>query len=70
MHLYEEYGAKCVKKLRGMFAFAVWNRRDKSLFIARDRLGVKPLYYVHDEQGNLFFASEIKALLEANAVVN
>ena len=68
LHLYEEYGIKCVEKLRGMFAFAVWNRREKSLFIARDRLGVKPLYYVHDEQGNLFFASEIKSLLEANAV--
>ncbi len=68
LHLYEEYGKQCVEKLRGMFAFAVWNRREKSLFIARDRLGVKPLYYVHDEQGNLFFASEIKALLEANAV--
>ncbi|CAN5369892.1 asparagine synthase (glutamine-hydrolyzing) [soil metagenome] len=68
LHLYEEYGAKCVEKLRGMFAFAVWNRREKSLFIARDRLGVKPLYYVHDAQGNLYFASEIKALLEANAV--
>ena len=68
LHLYEEYGAKCVEKLRGMFAFAIWNRREKSLFIARDRLGVKPLYYVHDEQGNLFFASEIKSLLKANAV--
>ncbi len=68
LHLYEEYGTNCVEKLRGMFAFAVWNRREKSLFIARDRLGVKPLYYVHDEQGNLFFASEIKSLLQANAV--
>ena len=68
LHLYEEYGAKCVEKLRGMFAFAVWNRREKTLFIARDRLGVKPLYYVHNEQGNLFFASEIKSLLQANAV--
>jgi asparagine synthase (glutamine-hydrolysing) len=68
LHLYEEYGAKCVEKLRGMFAFAIWNRREKTLFIARDRLGVKPLYYVADEQGNLFFASEIKALLEAQAV--
>ena len=68
LHLYEEYGAKCVEKLRGMFAFAVWNGREKSLFIARDRLGVKPLYYVHDEQGNLFFASEIKSLLQANAI--
>lgn len=68
LHLYEEYGAKCVEKLRGMFAFAIWNRREKTLFIARDRLGVKPLYYVQDEQGNLFFGSEIKTLLEAGAV--
>ena len=68
LHLYEEYGAKCVEKLRGMFAFAIWNRREKTLFIARDRLGVKPLYYVHDSDGNLFFGSEIKTLLEANAL--
>jgi asparagine synthase (glutamine-hydrolysing) len=68
LYLYEEYGEKCVEKLRGMFAFAVWNRKEKTLFIARDRLGVKPLYYVHDADGNLFFASEIKSLLAANAV--
>ena len=68
LHLYEEYGANCVEKMRGMFAFAIWNRREKSLFIGRDRLGVKPLYYVYDAQGNLFFASEIKALFEAKAV--
>jgi asparagine synthase (glutamine-hydrolysing) len=68
LHLYEEYGARSVEKLRGMFAFAIWNRREKTLFIARDRLGVKPLYYVFDAEGNLFFASEIKALLEARAV--
>ncbi|MEP6900847.1 MAG: asparagine synthase (glutamine-hydrolyzing) [Actinomycetota bacterium] len=68
LHLYEEYGVRCVEKLRGMFAFAIWNRREKTLFIARDRLGVKPLYYVHDEQENLFFGSEIKTLLEANAI--
>ena len=68
LHLYEEYGAKCVEKMRGMFAFAVWDKRKKELFIARDRLGVKPLYYVHDAEGNLFFASEIKSLLKANAV--
>ncbi|HVE55221.1 MAG TPA: asparagine synthase (glutamine-hydrolyzing) [Pyrinomonadaceae bacterium] len=68
LHLYEEYGAKCVEKLRGMFAFAIWNRREKTLFIARDRLGVKPLYYVHDSDGNLFFGSEIKTLLEVNAI--
>ena len=68
IHLYEEYGTRCVEKLRGMFAFAIWNRTKKELFIARDRLGVKPLYYVHDEQGNLFFGSEIKTILEASAV--
>ena len=68
LHLYEEYGAKCVEYLRGMFAFAVWDKRKKELFIARDRLGVKPLYYVYDQSGNLFFGSEIKTLLEASAV--
>jgi asparagine synthase (glutamine-hydrolysing) len=68
LHLYAEYGEKCVDYLRGMFAFAIWDKREKQLFIARDRLGVKPLYYVHDEQGNLFFASEIKSLLETGAV--
>ena len=68
IHLYEEYAEKCVEKLRGMFAFAIWDKRKKELFIARDRLGVKPLYYVHDGEGNLFFGSEIKTLLEANAI--
>ena len=68
LYLYEEYGAKCLEKLRGMFAFAIWDGRKNELFIARDRLGIKPLYYVHDREGNLFFASEIKSLLAANAV--
>jgi asparagine synthase (glutamine-hydrolysing) len=67
LYLYEEYGAGCVEKLRGMFAFAIWDKRKKELFIARDRLGVKPLYYVFDAEGNLFFGSEIKTLLEAGA---
>ena len=68
LHLYEEHGARCVEHLRGMFAFAIWDERKQELFIARDRLGVKPLYYVHREDGSLFFASEIKALLVARAV--
>lgn len=66
LHLYEQFGEHCVHKLRGMFAFAVWNKNNRELFIARDRFGVKPLYYLHDESGNLLFASEIKAILEAH----
>lgn len=68
LHLYEEHGAKCVDFLRGMFAFAIYDRREKTLFIARDRLGVKPLYYAADAEGNLFFGSEIKTILEAGDV--
>lgn len=68
LHLYEEYGPACVDHLRGMFAFAIWDQRKQELFIARDRLGVKPLYYVHTDDGSLYFGSEIKTLLEAGAV--
>jgi asparagine synthase (glutamine-hydrolysing) len=68
LHLYEEHGPGCVDYLRGMFAFAIWDQRKEELFIARDRLGVKPLYYVHTDDGSLYFGSEIKAVLEARAV--
>ncbi|HEY3580954.1 MAG TPA: asparagine synthase (glutamine-hydrolyzing) [Pyrinomonadaceae bacterium] len=68
LHLYEEHGSACVDYLRGMFAFAIWDQRKQELFIARDRLGVKPLYYVRRDDGSLFFGSEIKTLLEASAV--
>ena len=62
VHLYEEYGRDCVKYLRGMFAFAIWDRRDRKLFVARDRLGIKPLYYLFDGK-KFLFGSEIKTIL-------
>lgn len=62
VHLYEELGEACVKELRGMFAFAIWNERQKTLFLARDRVGIKPLYYRLTNR-SLIFASEIKAIL-------
>jgi asparagine synthase (glutamine-hydrolysing) len=62
LHLYQEYGERCVEKLRGMFAFAIWDIRARKLFLARDRLGIKPLY-LYRSANQLVFASEIKTLL-------
>jgi asparagine synthase (glutamine-hydrolysing) len=64
LHLYEEHGARCVEHLRGMFALAIWDAREERLFLARDRVGKKPLYYTLTPQGTLVFGSELKSLLE------
>jgi asparagine synthase (glutamine-hydrolysing) len=64
VHAYEEYGTDCVRHLRGMFAFAVYDFRAETLFLARDRVGKKPLFYSLTEQGNFVFGSELKVLIE------
>jgi asparagine synthase (glutamine-hydrolysing) len=63
VHLYEQYGDECVHRLRGMFAFAVWDEPQRRLLLARDRIGIKPLFY-GEIGGRLMFASELKALLQ------
>jgi asparagine synthase (glutamine-hydrolysing) len=62
VHLYEEFGSDCLKKLRGMFAFAIWDGNSRTLLLARDRVGIKPLYYCLNDSF-VVFASEIKAIL-------
>lgn len=62
--LYDEFGVGCLEHLRGMFAFAIWDERDHSLFIARDRVGKKPLLYSHQPNGDLIFGSEFMAVLK------
>ena len=67
IHAYEDFGKDCVKYFNGMFAFAIWDSRTQTLFLGRDRVGVKPLYYTI-QGGTFIFASEIKAILQHPAV--
>ena len=68
IHAFEEWGEECVKKFNGMFAFAIWDYRKKKLFLARDRLGIKPLHYAMTSNGVFLFASEIKSILQYDQV--
>lgn len=67
VHLYEQYGEDCVKQLRGMFSFVIWDSRERILFGARDHFGIKPFYYI-DQHHRFLFGSEIKSLLQAEGV--
>ena len=67
VHAYEQWGDECVQRLRGMFAFAIWDAPRRRLLLARDRLGVKPLYWA-EVNGRLLFASEIKSILESGLI--
>ncbi|WP_128896295.1 asparagine synthase (glutamine-hydrolyzing) [Longirhabdus pacifica] len=69
VHLYEQYGSDCVKYLRGMFGFAIWDKRKKQLFAARDHFGIKPFYYTYNQK-QFVFGSEIKSLLQMEGVKN
>jgi len=63
VHAWESWGADCVKRFRGMFAFALWDRNQQTFFMARDRLGVKPMYYALLDDGTLLFGSELKSIM-------
>ena len=67
VHAYEEYGEDCPKKLNGMFGFAILDQKKQTLFLARDRLGIKPLYYYHDS-GKFAFGSELKSILQVENI--
>lgn len=68
LHLYDEYGPDCLQHLRGMFAIAIWDDVEKTLFLARDRVGKKPILYSHQSNGDLIFGSEFQALLKHPSV--
>jgi len=68
LRLYDEYGEGCLQHLRGMFAFAIWDETEKNLFLARDRVGKKPLLYSHQPNGDLIFGSEFRAVLQHPSV--
>ena len=63
LNLFREYGVECLQKIRGMYAFAIWDIKKRELFLCRDRIGKKPLYYFYDGK-NIAFASEIKSILQ------
>lgn len=69
VHLYEEHGIHFVDHLIGQFAIALWDTNKKKLVLARDRVGIRPLYYCHTQQGDLLFASEIKSIFASNLIV-
>jgi asparagine synthase (glutamine-hydrolysing) len=69
VHAWEAWGEDCVKRFRGMFAFALWDRNRQALFLARDRLGVKPLFYAQLANGTVVFGSELKSLLQHPGLV-
>jgi len=70
VHAWEAWGEDCVRRFRGMFAFALWDRGRETLFLARDRLGVKPLHYAVLDDGTLLFGSELKSLLAHGGLRN
>ncbi len=67
VHMYQEFGTDCLKQLNGQFAFSIWDNQKKELFLARDRMGIRPLFYTQ-QKGNLVFASELKAIFEHPSV--
>lgn len=69
IHSYEEWGRNSVRRFNGMFAFALWDSHNKTLFAARDRIGMKPFYYHQNGKGEFYFASEIKAMFECRDVI-